>query len=172
MSEYATDWRAVGACRSADPDLFFPISDAPATERQIRKAQRICAACAVRQQCLDFAMRTGETHGIWGGTTPDERLRARRARTERRRRHARRSWLETPQTRASLSASHLPYGAGLLVSRFPTRMRRPPVPLMPHPRQRHSSPAHTAGHMSIARFLSAPFGWTNHPKKDVEVVKK
>jgi WhiB family redox-sensing transcriptional regulator len=101
MSEYATDWRATGACVSADPALFFPISESPAAQRQVRIAQRICAGCVVRQQCLDFALRTGETHGIWGGTTPVERLRARRARTERRRR-ARGSWQETPEIRASL----------------------------------------------------------------------
>ena len=105
MSEYATDWRATGACLSADPDLFFPIAEVPATERQLRLARRICAGCAVRQQCLDFAMRTGEAYGIWGGTTPEERMRVRRARTERRRR-ARRSWpMDTPEIRASLSAS-------------------------------------------------------------------
>jgi WhiB family redox-sensing transcriptional regulator len=105
MTEYATNWRVTGACRSADPDLFFPIAEVPATERQVRLAQRICAGCAVRQQCLDFAMRTGEAYGIWGGTTPAERIRVRRARTERRRR-ARRSWpVNTPEIRASLSAS-------------------------------------------------------------------
>jgi WhiB family redox-sensing transcriptional regulator len=39
----------------------------------------------VRQQCLDFAMASGEAHGIWGGTTADERVRARRRTTRRRR---------------------------------------------------------------------------------------
>jgi len=87
MTNYATDWRAAGACASADPELFFPITTSVMTADQMRKAQRICADCAVRQQCLDFAMQNGEMHGVWGGTTPDERIRARRALLRRRRAH-------------------------------------------------------------------------------------
>jgi WhiB family redox-sensing transcriptional regulator len=83
MTDYATDWRAVGACLGADPDLFFPIAVGEAASTQVAQALRICDGCQVRQQCLDFAMRTGESHGIWGGTTPDDRARARRARTRR-----------------------------------------------------------------------------------------
>ena len=80
MTTHATDWRAAGACRSADPELFFPIATGVAvTATQVMKAQRICAGCGVRQQCLDFAMQNGEVHGVWGGTTPEERVRARRA---------------------------------------------------------------------------------------------
>ena len=94
MTTYATDWRAAGACRSADPELFFPIATGVAvTVTQVRKAQRICAGCGVRQQCLDFAMQSGEVHGVWGGTTPEERVRARRAQVRRARR-AHRAWEE------------------------------------------------------------------------------
>jgi WhiB family transcriptional regulator, redox-sensing transcriptional regulator len=91
MTQYVTDWRETGACLSADPDLFFPIA-----ARQTVQAQRICAGCRVRQECLDFAMKTGEAHGIWGGTTPEERFRIRRQHARRRR-----SWQEAPGTRAS-----------------------------------------------------------------------
>ena len=84
MTTYATDWRAAGACLSADPELFFPIPQGAIAERQISSALRVCAGCAVRQQCLDFAMQTAEAHGIWGGTTPEERIRARRKATRRR----------------------------------------------------------------------------------------
>jgi len=87
MTIYATDWRAAGACRSADPELFFPIATGVAvTATQVMKAQRICADCGVRQQCLEFAMQNGEVHGVWGGTTPEERVRARRALVRRARR--------------------------------------------------------------------------------------
>lgn len=100
MIDYATDWRAAGACLSADPDLFFPIATGTAAAaKQISKAQRICAGCQVRQECLDFAMRTGEMNGIWGGTTPEERIRVRRRHT--RRRPVRRLWQEAPGARAS-----------------------------------------------------------------------
>jgi WhiB family transcriptional regulator, redox-sensing transcriptional regulator len=93
MTDFATDWRAAGACRSADPELFFPVATGVAVAAsQMRKAQLICAGCGVRQQCLDFAMESGEMHGVWGGTTPEERIRARRALLRRRRTH--RSWQE------------------------------------------------------------------------------
>ena len=98
MTNYATDWRAAGACLSADPDLFFPIAAGVLAGRQITEARRICARCRVQRQCLDFAMRTGETHGIWGGTTPEERIAARRQRL--RRRAARPSWQQARGTRA------------------------------------------------------------------------
>ena len=97
MSEYGTEWRAAGACLSADPDLFFPVATGTAASREAVRAQRVCAGCRVRQQCLDFAMRNGEMHGIWGGTTPEERQRARRQRTRRTRPPRR----EAPAARAS-----------------------------------------------------------------------
>ena len=102
MTDFGTDWREAGACLSADPDLFFPIATGPAAVKQIMMARRICAGCPVRQQCLDFAQRTGEMHGVWGGTTPEERIRARRAHTQRRRRACTSPpWLEAPEIRAS-----------------------------------------------------------------------
>lgn len=86
MTDYAlAGWREAGACASADPDLFFPISTAGKAAAQIARARRVCAGCRVRRQCLDFALATGEIEGIWGGTTPDERIRARRKETARRR---------------------------------------------------------------------------------------
>jgi WhiB family transcriptional regulator, redox-sensing transcriptional regulator len=99
MTHYATDWRAAGACLSADPDLFFPISKGAIADRQVTVALRVCAGCAVRQQCLDFAMQTAEANGIWGGTTPEERIRARRKATRRRRESQ--AWPETSEVRAS-----------------------------------------------------------------------
>jgi len=76
----AANWRSAGACRSADPDLFFPISSAGLAERQIARAKVICPGCGVRQQCLDFALSHDQVYGIWGGTTPEDRQRERRRR--------------------------------------------------------------------------------------------
>jgi WhiB family transcriptional regulator, redox-sensing transcriptional regulator len=101
MTEFARQWRAAGACLSADPDLFYPITSGRGVTSETRMALRICAGCPVRQQCLDFAMRSPEVHGIWGGTTPADRLRARRRRAERRRRASGPSWPGAPETRAS-----------------------------------------------------------------------
>jgi WhiB family transcriptional regulator, redox-sensing transcriptional regulator len=98
MIEYASEWRAASACLNTDPDVFFPVAIGSAASKQVARAMRICAGCTVRQQCLDFAMRSGEKEGIWGGTTPEERIRARRSRT---RRPARRAWQEAPEMRAS-----------------------------------------------------------------------
>ncbi len=74
----AANWRSAGACVSADPDLFFPISSAGLGERQIAEAKMICAGCQVRQECLDFALAHDQVYGIWGGTTPEDRQRERR----------------------------------------------------------------------------------------------
>jgi WhiB family transcriptional regulator, redox-sensing transcriptional regulator len=71
-------WRAAAACRSADPDLFFPISDSGPALEQAAKAQAICATCRVRSECLAFALRTEQVYGIWGGTSERERAAARR----------------------------------------------------------------------------------------------
>ena len=71
-------WMSRGACRQADPELFFPIADVtgPAA-RQAEAAKAVCGACAVRANCLSYAL-DAMPEGIWGGTTVDERLAARR----------------------------------------------------------------------------------------------
>jgi WhiB family transcriptional regulator, redox-sensing transcriptional regulator len=74
----ATDWRSSAACRSADPDLFFPLSSAGGADQQIGRAKTICAGCRVRRECLDYALAEDQNYGIWGGTTPEDRQRARR----------------------------------------------------------------------------------------------
>ena len=71
-------WHLKAACRGPESTLFFPPS-APERreERDAReaKAKRICMQCAVRDDCLEFALRVREPHGIWGGLTESERRR-------------------------------------------------------------------------------------------------
>jgi WhiB family transcriptional regulator, redox-sensing transcriptional regulator len=67
------DWWVQAACQSADPELFFPISAAGASAAVISRAKGICARCAIRQQCLEYAVETRQPHGIWGGTSEAER---------------------------------------------------------------------------------------------------
>jgi WhiB family transcriptional regulator, redox-sensing transcriptional regulator len=74
------NWRSSGACRSADPDLFFPIASTGPTDKQIARAKTVCAGCPVRHECLEFALSHEQTYGIWGGTTVEERQRDRRRR--------------------------------------------------------------------------------------------
>lgn len=68
-------WRQAAACRYADPDLFFPISSAGKAAEQIAIARTYCEHCLVARFCLDFALRTRQVHGVWGGTTEEERSR-------------------------------------------------------------------------------------------------
>ena len=70
-------WRSAAACRSADPDLFFPISASGRAPEQVAEAKAICARCPVRRQCLAFALHTRQAYGIWGGMTEEERAAAR-----------------------------------------------------------------------------------------------
>jgi WhiB family transcriptional regulator, redox-sensing transcriptional regulator len=74
------------ACQSADPELFFPMAGPRAGLTEIR-AKAVCAGCPVREQCLDYAIETGQPHGVWGGATVDERhaIAARRRRQRARR---------------------------------------------------------------------------------------
>ena len=78
MTDNGENWRSSGACRSADPDLFFPSAGRGQAERQIARAKMICAGCRVRRECLEFAMTHDQTYGIWGGTTVEDRQRDRR----------------------------------------------------------------------------------------------
>jgi WhiB family redox-sensing transcriptional regulator len=61
----ARSWRDLAACLdvvSADYDPFFGDN----AELQV-EAIAICATCPVRDDCLTFAVRTGQQYGIWGG---------------------------------------------------------------------------------------------------------
>src|SRR5690348_1167461 len=66
-------WRSAAACRFADPELFFPVSSSVLCLEQEEKAKAICARCQVRPECLAFALRTWQLHGVWGGTGEQER---------------------------------------------------------------------------------------------------
>jgi WhiB family redox-sensing transcriptional regulator len=59
--------------------LFYPEPGDTAAEQA---AKAVCAACPVRQPCLEMALQTGDQHAILGGTTPAERLPMRRQRQE------------------------------------------------------------------------------------------
>ena len=59
-------------CRGLDPELFYAESGAA-----IMKAKSLCAACPVREKCLEWAIKR-EEFGVWGGTTARERASLRR----------------------------------------------------------------------------------------------
>lgn len=56
------DW----ACAGIDPDQFFPEDEAT-----LASAQRICAACPLRDVCRELGLARGES-GVWGGLLLDD----------------------------------------------------------------------------------------------------
>ena len=73
------------------PELFFPVAAHGPGARELARAKAVCAACRVRRQCLQYALATHQLHGVWGGTSEDERqLHVRREREQRDRRNLRR----------------------------------------------------------------------------------
>ena len=68
-------WHDRANCKGANADLFFPERGA-----STRTAKGICRECQVRRECLEFALRSGEKFGIWGGLSERERRRVRRER--------------------------------------------------------------------------------------------
>jgi WhiB family transcriptional regulator, redox-sensing transcriptional regulator len=69
-------WQRRAACRGPESRLFFaPTVPEPRPERDARegRAKRICAECAVREECLEYALRIREPHGIWGGLNEAQR---------------------------------------------------------------------------------------------------
>jgi WhiB family transcriptional regulator, redox-sensing transcriptional regulator len=87
-------WRDQAACCdvvTADYDPFF----ADATDLQL-EAIGICATCPVRDDCLTFAVRTGQQYGIWGGQ-PEQTIRRLIARERAGRPHCRRAPTGHPQ---------------------------------------------------------------------------
>ena len=69
------DWQFDGACREADPALFFSPESERGPRRRAREnaAKLYCQRCPVLAECLQHALRVKEPYGVWGGLTPSER---------------------------------------------------------------------------------------------------
>lgn len=68
-------WQERANCRGLDPDLFYP-NRGDSTQ----DAKRVCRACEVDQECLEYALANREKLGIWGGMSERERREVRRER--------------------------------------------------------------------------------------------
>ena len=69
-------WQYRAACRGPHSTIFFPpsrLERRPDKRRREQRAKEICANCAVRLDCLNYAVEIREQHGIWGGLTEKER---------------------------------------------------------------------------------------------------
>lgn len=69
------DWQLSGACREADPTLFFhPEGErGPSRRRREAAAKQVCAGCPVVAACAAHALGVREPYGVWGGLGEDER---------------------------------------------------------------------------------------------------
>lgn len=74
------DWVQRARCKDEDPELFFPIGTSGPALEQIENARAICMQCEVREDCLDWALASGQDAGVWGGTSEEERKAMRRTR--------------------------------------------------------------------------------------------
>jgi WhiB family redox-sensing transcriptional regulator len=75
-NELDMGWQYRAACRGEDAEMFFaPNYFERKEEKDAREAQAkgICARCPVRDECLEYALRNREPHGIWGGLNESER---------------------------------------------------------------------------------------------------
>ena len=79
------NWRNRAACLDENPELFFPIGNTGPALLQIEEAKAVCRRCEVVETCLEWAMESGLTAGVWGGMSEDERaaLKRRNARARR-----------------------------------------------------------------------------------------
>ena len=71
------EWRLDALCAETDPEAFFPEKGG-----STREAKRVCTGCAVRVECLEYALTSDERFGIWGGLSERERRRLRLQRRE------------------------------------------------------------------------------------------
>lgn len=67
------DWLTKAPC-TTNPDAMFPGSYGP----DIEYAKSICRGCSAADKCLQWALETGEEHGVWGGLSEQERRALRR----------------------------------------------------------------------------------------------
>lgn len=69
-------WQIKAACRGPQAAVFFPPAHVERKDEKLSRearAKAICAECLVRGDCLDYAIRIREPHGIWGGLNELER---------------------------------------------------------------------------------------------------
>lgn len=68
-------WQNHAHCIGMDPSTFFPTDVGGVLD-----AQRICADCVVREECLAYALRNRLDAGVFGGASERERRRMLKAR--------------------------------------------------------------------------------------------
>jgi WhiB family redox-sensing transcriptional regulator len=72
VNGHEPDWKYAACRNEIDPDIFYPEYGNAAAAYT---AKRVCRNCLLHWQCLDWAVRNREEHGVWGGTSERERRR-------------------------------------------------------------------------------------------------
>lgn len=75
-AELDDSWRENTLCSEfvavgGDPDLWFR----PEDTYESKEATSLCWECPVRKQCLEWAAKTKQRNGVWGGQPSSVRLR-------------------------------------------------------------------------------------------------
>lgn len=87
LAELDDEWKLEGACRDKDVNQWYEFGGSPVAEQE---AANFCKlACPVIDRCLLWALYIPEEHGVWGGTTSDERAKLRRKEEEDRKKRIR-----------------------------------------------------------------------------------
>jgi WhiB family transcriptional regulator, redox-sensing transcriptional regulator len=70
------EWQLHGHCRTAAAADFFVPEALRGRNRAAKEeaAKAVCAGCPAQVACLRHALSVREPYGIWGGTTPTERV--------------------------------------------------------------------------------------------------
>ncbi|WP_019149048.1 WhiB family transcriptional regulator [Timonella senegalensis] len=71
--ETVLGWQERALCAQTDPEAFFPEKGG-----STREAKKVCVACDVRAECLEYALANDERFGIWGGLSERERRKLKR----------------------------------------------------------------------------------------------
>nr|WP_194918108.1 WhiB family transcriptional regulator [Catenulispora rubra] len=75
-------WAEQGACRTSEPELFFPITSPghPRLKQQITEAKAVCHRCPVIESCRGWALAHPQMaqYGVWGAMSEEERRTVRR----------------------------------------------------------------------------------------------
>jgi WhiB family redox-sensing transcriptional regulator len=68
-------WELSAACKGTDTSAFYPADKERGVSRRVReaKAKAICGRCPVIAECLEWAIKTNEPWGMWGGMSREER---------------------------------------------------------------------------------------------------
>lgn len=96
-------WYEQASCKGMNTELWFGT-----TAANMERAQNICRACPVQDACLQSAIDTPDTKGMWGGMTEIQRARLGAAKSKTKRS----GWTLKPAGMSAINAAktHCKYG--------------------------------------------------------------